>query len=75
MYTNQPQLLTQLVEVAPQPQDQERQRRMRGVLTQMSLRDEKVLFAATRGGGPLGDDLGPALRPSDLPPEPPARIH
>lgn len=75
MYTDQPQLLTQLVEVAPQPVDQERQRRMRGVLTQMSLRDEKVLFAATRARRPLGDDICPALGPVDLPPEPPGRIH
>lgn len=58
MYADQPQLLTQLVET-PQPVDQERQRRMRGVLTQLSLRDEKVLFATTRAGWPLGGDLNP----------------
>lgn len=66
MYADQPQLLTQLVET-PQPVDQERQRRMRGVLTQLSLRDEKVLFATTRAGWTLGGDL-------DLP-ELPSRVH
>jgi hypothetical protein len=33
----------------PDPQDQARVRRFRGVLTQMSLRDENVLYANTRG--------------------------
>nr|WP_043755545.1 hypothetical protein [Imhoffiella purpurea] len=31
------------------PRDRERARRMRGVLTQMSLRDENRLYAKTRG--------------------------
>ncbi|MBS1202356.1 MAG: hypothetical protein H6R22_865 [Chromatiaceae bacterium] len=49
MYTQHPQLLTQPPQAAPKPQDRERARRVRGVVTQMSLRDENVLFEATRG--------------------------
>lgn len=45
MYTEQ----LQTVEVRQDPQEKARQRRMRGVLTEMSLRDENVLFAKTRG--------------------------
>ncbi|MBK1722703.1 hypothetical protein [Thiocystis violacea] len=45
MYTKQIQTQT----VSQEQQDRERARRLRGVLTEMSLRDENVLFANTRG--------------------------
>lgn len=44
-----PPLLTEIAPTAPQPQDQEQARKRRGVLTQLSLRDENVLFDSTRG--------------------------
>ncbi len=75
MWIEQPQLLAQIVEVAPQPEDLERARRMRGVLTEMSLRDEKVLFEATRyevDGSPRSDISLALDAPS---PEAPTRIH
>ncbi len=75
MLIEQPQLLAQIVEVAPQPVDRERARRMHGVVTEMSLRDEKVLFEATRYGaeGSSWKDTSVAL---DAPsPEAPTRIH
>ncbi len=49
MYIQHPQLLIQTLQSAPQPQDQDRARRLQGVLTQLSLRDENVLFETTRG--------------------------
>lgn len=51
MYEQQPQFLAQIAEVEPNPVDQERARRLRGVVTQLSLRDEKVLFEETRCRG------------------------
>ncbi|HYN78057.1 MAG TPA: hypothetical protein VES73_09730 [Lamprocystis sp. (in: g-proteobacteria)] len=45
MYTE----LLQLLTVTAPPQEQERSRRRLGALTQLSLRDENVLFARTRG--------------------------
>ncbi len=45
MYTEQLQTLT----VSQNPQDRMRAKRLRGVLTEMSLRDENVLYANTRG--------------------------
>lgn len=50
MYDEQPQLLAEIVEIAPQPVDRDKALRLRGVLTQLSLRDEKVLFEQTRAG-------------------------
>jgi hypothetical protein len=50
MYPEQPQLMVQILETTPQPIDPERARRLQGVLTQMSLRDEKVLFELTKHG-------------------------
>jgi len=50
MYPEQPQLMVQALETSPQPIDPEKARRLQGVLTQMSLRDEKVLFELTRHG-------------------------
>jgi len=50
MQTEQLQLLIQSVEATPQPVDGDKARRLRGVLTQLSLRDEKVLFEQTRSG-------------------------
>ena len=75
MWIEQPQLLAQIVEVAPLPVDLERARRMRGVLTEMSLRDEKVLFEATRYGvdGSPCNDIALALDARS--PEAPSRIH
>lgn len=68
MFTEQPQLLIEVVEVTPQVTDLERARRMRGVLTQMSLRDEKVLFEGTRDGcdGSMTTDLGWTPAPMSL---------
>lgn len=43
------QLLSETVQTNQYHQDQERTRRMHGVVTQMSLRDENVLFDRTRG--------------------------
>ena len=77
MFTEQPQLLTQVIEVAPQPVDLERTRRIRGVLTQMSLRDEKVLFEGTRdrchASIAIALDWAPA--PVDLEAGPSSRVH
>jgi hypothetical protein len=75
MLIEQPLLLAQIVEVAPLPVDLERARRMRGVLTEMSLRDEKVLFEATRYGvdGSPWSDIALALDARS--PEAPSRIH
>jgi hypothetical protein len=56
MYIEQPQLLAEIVETAPQPVDRGKALRLRGVLTQLSLRDEKVLFEQTRSGF---DEQGP----------------
>lgn len=56
MYIEQPQLLAEIVETAPQPVDRDKALRLRGVLTQLSLRDEKVLFEQTRSGL---DEQGP----------------
>jgi hypothetical protein len=75
MYADQPQLLTQPVEMIQPSQDPERARRMRGVLTQMSLRDEKVLFRETRAGRVLGSDPGREPSPRDPMPECSSRIH
>ena len=49
MYIQYPQLLIQTLQSAPEPQDRDRSRRLQGVLTQLSLRDENVLFETTRG--------------------------
>jgi hypothetical protein len=54
MYTESLQLL---VETA-HPQEQERARRLRGALTQLSLRDENRLFEHTRGVSHHNDRLG-----------------
>lgn len=71
MYTEQPQLLAEIVETAPQPVDRDKALRLRGVLTQLSLRDEKVLFEQARSrfdeSGPRGQDrLGAAQGPTDI---------
>lgn len=50
MYSEQAQLMVQVLETTPQPVDPEKARRLQGVLTQMSLRDEKVLFELTKQG-------------------------
>jgi hypothetical protein len=50
MYPEQPQLMVQILETTPQPIDPEKARRLQGALTQMSLRDEKVLFELTKHG-------------------------
>lgn len=70
MYTEQPQLLAEIVETTPQPVDRDKALRLRGVLTQLSLRDEKVLFEQTRTGldesGPWARDrLDAAQGPAD----------
>lgn len=75
MYADQPQLLAQLVESTQAPMDPERARRLRGVLTQMSLRDEKVLFAVTRTGGPILSDLDPEPSLGDPAPRRCRRFH
>lgn len=81
MFTEQPQLLIEVVEVTPQVADLERARRIRGVLTQMSLRDEKVLVEGTQdnGDGSMSTDLG--WTPAPMSPEasleagPSSRVH
>ena len=62
MYTEPLQLLIEAI----QPQEQERSRRLRGALTQLSLRDENRLFEHTRGRSQDNDHLGfvPAYRNS-----------
>ena len=54
MYAESLQLLTETV----QPQESERSRRLLGALTQLSLRDENVLFAHTRGRSENNGHLG-----------------
>ncbi len=41
-------LVQMVIEITP-PQEQERSRRLRGVLTELSLRDENVLYELSRG--------------------------
>lgn len=60
MYNEQAQTLA----VSQEIQEQERSRRLRGVLTELSLRDENVLFANTRGVSRNNRDLG--FRPGYL---------
>lgn len=49
MYIDSPDLLTITVQTSSQAQDLERSARLHGVLTELSLRDENVLFERTRG--------------------------
>jgi len=70
MYTEQPQLLAEIEETAPQPVDRDKALRLRGVLTQLSLRDEKVLFGQSRSrfdeSGPRDQDRFDAVQgPAD----------
>jgi hypothetical protein len=52
-----PELLQTLIETLP-PQEQERSRRLRGVLTELSLRDENALFELSRGVSQNNAHLG-----------------
>lgn len=54
MYTESLQLIIAIAE----PQQQERSRRRQGVLTELSLRDENVLFEHTRGVSRNNGQLG-----------------
>lgn len=56
MLTKQSQLQTQTV--SQETQDQERARRRRGVLTELSLRDENALYAGTCGISQNNRSLG-----------------
>ncbi|NEX22500.1 hypothetical protein G3480_19675 [Thiorhodococcus mannitoliphagus] len=57
-----PQIQTQ--PVSHEQQNQERARRLRGVLTELSLRDENLLYANTRGISQNNQSLG--FRPGYL---------
>jgi hypothetical protein len=48
MYTISLQLLAETVQASLQIQDRERSDRLRGMLAELSLRDENVLFELTR---------------------------
>jgi hypothetical protein len=65
MYHEQPQLLEEMVATAAQQIDPEKARRLRGVLTQMSLRDEKVRLALA-GTAPLAPTLDEPLEATRL---------
>lgn len=49
MITERLQLVTETLQAQAQPAELERERRLRGALTEMSLHDENVLFERTRG--------------------------
>lgn len=55
MYTESPQLLVEIVQTDSQILDRERSARLWGVLTELSLRDENVLFERTRT--PVGQEI------------------
>jgi hypothetical protein len=54
MHTDPLQLVVEIVQTPSQIQERERSARLRGVLTQLSLRDENVLFERT--GTPVGQE-------------------
>lgn len=64
MSADAPQLLLQVLDITPRTVDWEKARRLRGVVTQMSLLDEKVRFEL---GGP---NNAPHREPESTP-----RIH
>ena len=49
MITERLQLVAETIQAPTQPAELERERRFQGALTEMSLRDENVLFERTRG--------------------------